>query len=149
MITGRYRYSRHPQRQLIKRHDILARKSCGGPHFLDRQRHDKKILNMKDLPFSGAYALLGVLLLGSPLIDSGQLFSSLTAQKVFWIQLIALFLAITCLLSLLFHKGRIFHAWTWIDTLPIVCFVWILLSYPYPIDAEPEKILFIGQVIVL
>ena len=104
---------------------------------------------MKDLPFSGTYALLGVLLLGNPLIDLGQLFSSLTAQKVFWIQLIALFLAITCLLSLLFHKGRIFYAWTWVDTLPIVCFVWTLFSYPYPIDAEPEKILFIGQVIVL
>lgn len=104
---------------------------------------------MKDLPFFGTYALLGVLLLGSPLIDSGQLFSSLAAQKVFWIQLIALFLAITFLLSLLFHNGRIFYAWTWIDTLPIVCFVWILLAYPYSIDPEPEKILFIGQVIVL
>lgn len=107
---------------------------------------------MRELSFLGIYALLGALLVGTPLIDSGMLFSGLsgiTAQKVFWIQLIVLFLSVTFLLSSLFHKVQIFYSWTWIDSLPIALFVLVLLSYPYPIDPEPEKILFIGQITVL
>ena len=75
--------------------------------------------------------------------------SGITAQKVFWIQFIVLFLSVTFLLSSLFHKVQIFYSWTWIDSLPIALFVLVLLSYPYPIDPEPEKILFIGQITVL
>lgn len=104
---------------------------------------------MRDLIFFGTYALLGALLLGTPLIDSVMLENSITAQKVFWIQLIVLFLSVTFLLSSLFHKVQIFYSWTWIDSLPIALFVLVLLSYPYPIDPEPEKILFIGQITVL
>lgn len=104
---------------------------------------------MKNLPFLGAYALLGVLLLGSPLIESELISYSISVQKVFWIQLIAFLLSIISLLSIIFNDGRISYSWNWIDALPLAFFIWILLSYNYTIDSEPEKILFIGQAVVI
>lgn len=104
---------------------------------------------MRDLSYFGSYTLLGTLLLASPLINSGTLHPDVIALTTFWIQLTILFLSITFLLSLLFHKDRFSYSWTSTDILPIAFFCLTILSYPYSIDPEPEKILFIGQTIIL
>ena len=104
---------------------------------------------MKELLKLGVYTLLGTLLLSAPFAGLGMLSTHLVTEKTFWIQLIALFLSAVSLQGLWLNPSKGLCPWTYVDILPLSLLGLILLSYPYSIHPEPEKLLFIGQMVVL
>ena len=104
---------------------------------------------MKELLKLGVYTLLGTLLLSAPFAGLGMLSTHLVTEKTFWIQLIALFLSAVSLQDLWLNPSKGLCPWTYVDILPLSLLGLILLSYPYSIHPEPEKLLFIGQMVVL
>ena len=78
-----------------------------------------------------------------------MLSTHLVTEKTFWIQLIALFLSAVSLQGLWLNPSKGLCPWTYVDILPLSLLGLILLSYPYSIHPEPEKLLFIGQMVVL
>ena len=104
---------------------------------------------MKELLKLGVYTLLGTLLLSAPFAGLGMLSTHLVTEKTFWIQLITLFLSAVSLQGLWLNPSKELCPWTYVDILPLSLLGLILLSYPYSIHPEPEKLLFIGQMVVL
>ena len=78
-----------------------------------------------------------------------MLSTHLVTEKTFWIQLITLFLSAVSLQGLWLNPSKELCPWTYVDILPLSLLGLILLSYPYSIHPEPEKLLFIGQMVVL
>ena len=103
---------------------------------------------MKELLKLGVYTLLGTLLLSAPFAGLGMLSTHLVTEKTFWIQLIALFLSAVSLQGLWLNPSKGLCPWTYVDILPLSLLGLILLSYPYSIHPEPEKLLFIGQMVI-
>ena len=96
---------------------------------------------MKELLKLGVYTLLGTLLLSAPFAGLGMLSTHLVTEKTFWIQLITLFLSAVSLQGLWLNPSKELCPWTYVDILPLSLLGLILLSYPYSIHPEPEKLL--------
>ena len=106
---------------------------------------------MKSLYYIDCFflSLLGVLLLCTPFATGSGLVNGAIMGKLYWVELILFISAIYILFSLFIKRESTNFSFTQYDFILLLIGIWSVITYSWELDAEPEKILFIGQMIIL
>lgn len=94
-------------------------------------------------------SLLGVLMLCTPFATISGLVNGIIVGKLYWVQLVVFIFSIYILFSLFIKSDNIRLSFSWTDFIFFLIGIWAAITYSWRLDAEPEKILFIGQMVVL
>ena len=106
---------------------------------------------MKSLYYIDCFFLsfLGVLLLCTPFAIMSELVNGIIMGKLHWVQLILFIFSIYIPFSLFTKKQKPDISLTWNDFILPLIGIWSAIAYPWTLNPEPEKIIFIGQMVIL
>ncbi|OUP22720.1 hypothetical protein B5F32_00515 [Parabacteroides distasonis] len=106
---------------------------------------------MKSLYYIDYFFLsfLGVLLLCTPFAIMSELVNGIIMGKLYWVQLILFIFSIYIPFSLFTKKQKPDISLTWNDFILPLIGIWSAIAYPWTLNPEPEKIIFIGQMVIL
>lgn len=94
-------------------------------------------------------SLFGVLLLCTPFATASGLVNGIIMGKLYWVELLLFIYSIYILFSLFIKRENANLSFTWNDFILLIIGIWSVITYSWELDAEPEKIIFIGQLVVL
>lgn len=94
-------------------------------------------------------SLFGVLLLCTPFATVSGLVNGIVMGKLYWVELMLFISSIYLLFSLFIKKESTNISFTWNDFILLIIGIWSVVTYSWMLDAEPEKIIFIGQMVIL
>ena len=106
---------------------------------------------MKSLYYTDYFFLsfLGVLLLCTPFAIMSELVNGIIMGKLYWVQLILFIFSIYIPFSLFTKKQKPDISLTWNDFILPLIGIWSAIAYPWTLNPEPEKIIFIVQMVIL
>ncbi len=94
-------------------------------------------------------SLFGVLLLCTPFATVSGLVNGIIMRKLYWVELILFISSIYILFSLFIKRESTNISFAWNDFILLIIGIWSVTTYSWVLDAEPEKIIFIGQMVIL
>lgn len=106
---------------------------------------------MKSLYYIDCFFLsfLGVLLLCTPFAIMSELVNGIIMGKLYWVQLILFIFSIYIPFSLFTKNKKPNISLIWNDFILPLIGIWSAIAYPWTLNPEPEKIIFIGQMVIL
>ena len=89
----------------------------------------------------------GTLLLCTPLIHTTELVNGLVIGKMCWFHLVMLFFSV-CVFFVVLTKRTTAIAFLSSDLLLLIFTGTVLITYKWSLNPEPEKLIFIGQLVI-